>query len=401
MPEAASDRAAGATLAYPLLNRGAGEELVVALHGFCRALRAEGMVVGSHDVITLCDSMVALDPTDMIDLYWGGRTSLVHRREDISVYHDVFQRYFLSGENPVTALVNARAHADAPREESVVAFDVPMTDPSENDEEKADEAPLGLMPSNVAALRRKGFADCTSLERESLNRIMRRLRLSPPLRKTRRSKPGHRGKAPDLRRTVAGALRTQGELVHLEWRTRRDRARPLVLILDISGSMADHSRSLLQFAWGTKRATQRVEVFAFGTRITHVTKALSTRSVDDAMRRAGKEVDDWEGGTRIGDAVAEFLRRWGRRGMARGAIVVICSDGFDRGDPETLSDAMERVARLAHKVVWLSPHTTTGKQQESPRSLGMLVAEPHIDVLGSCHDMTGLEWFAAVLPTLS
>jgi hypothetical protein len=338
----------------------------------------------------------------MIDLYWGGRTSLVHRREDIPIYHEAFRRYFLSGINPVDAVVNARAHADTPREESVITFEVPETETDETEDEP-DESAMGLMASNIATLRKKGFTDCTFVEREALRRIMRRLRLSPPVRKTRRTKRSHRGAAPDLRRTVAGALRTQGELVHLHCRTRRVRARPLILILDISGSMADHSRSLLQFAWGTRRSTQKVEVFAFGTRLTHLTKALNTRSLDDAMTRAGKEVDDWEGGTRIGDAIAEFLRKWGRRGMARGAIVVICSDGYDRGDPATLSEAMERLARLAHNVVWLSPHADApaGKKAELPRSLGMLISEPHIDVLGSCRDLAGLEGFAKVLPTLA
>jgi uncharacterized protein with von Willebrand factor type A (vWA) domain len=229
---------------------------------------------------------------------------------------------------------------------------------------------------------------------------MRRIRLRPPLRTTRRTRPASHGRRPDLRRTIAGALRTQGELLELSWRTRRRRTRPLILILDISGSMADHSRSLLQFAWSTRRATQRVEVFAFGTRLTHVTKALNTRSLDEAMTRAGAEVLDWEGGTRIGAAVAEFLQRWGRRGMARGAIVVICSDGFDRGDPETLAGAMERLSRLAHTVIWLTPHARSGEPFQ-PSSLGMLVAEPHVDVFGSCHDLTGLEEFAVRLPTFA
>ena len=134
----------------------------------------------------------------------------------------------------------------------------------------------------------------------------------------------------------------------------------MILILDISGSMADHSRNLLQFAWTSRRASQKVEVFAFGTRLTYVTKALNIRSLDEAMSRAGKEVCDWEGGTRIGVAVSDFVSGWGRRGMARGAIVVICSDGFDRGDPELLADSMEKLSRLAHTIVWLTPHARCG-----------------------------------------
>jgi uncharacterized protein with von Willebrand factor type A (vWA) domain len=256
----------------------AGSELVGVLNGFCRELRRAGMAVGTHDAIVFAETMATLNPTDMLDLYWGGRTAIVHRHEDIPTYHTAFLRYFLQGENPVAKLVKVRAHSDAPREDSVVAFQVPATDPADN--EKSDDTSLGLMASNVATLRNKSFTDCTSTELDQLRRIMRRIRLRPPLRRTRRTRPADRGRAPDLRRTVTQALRTQGEIAELSWRTRRLRTRPLILLLDISGSMADHSRALLQFAWTTRRATQRVEVFAFSTRLTHLTKALGTRSLD-------------------------------------------------------------------------------------------------------------------------
>ena len=161
--------------------------------------------------------------------------------------------------------------------------------------------------------------------------------------------------------------------------------------------MADYSRALLQFAWSARRAAQRVEVFCFGTRLTHVTAALQTRSVDTALAQAAREVVDWEGGTRIGDALDAFLRGWGRRGTARGGVVVICSDGYDRGDPEVLAAAMERLARLSHRIVWCNPHAVGG----APRSLGMMVAAPHIDVELSGHDLASLEELAGLLPTLS
>lgn len=380
----------------------AGDQLVEVFEGFARALRNAGMVVGTHDLVTFSDTMGPLDPTDMVDLYWGGRISLVHRRDDIEVYHRVFREYFLSGTNAVTQLVKIRAHEDAPREESVVTFDIPQTDPRADDEPDDEDATrLGFMASNVATLKSKSFGECTSREEEALRRIMRRMRLRPPTRRTRRTKPGPGRGKPDLRRTMAAAMRTQGELVDLRRRVRRVRARPLILILDISGSMADHSRSLLQFAWSARRATDRVEVFAFGTRLSHLTKALTTRSLDKAMTRAGAEVFDWEGGTRIGAAVEEFVKRWGRRGMARGAIVVICSDGFDRGDPDTLHDAMQKLDRLAHRVLWLHPHRNAGDRDWEPQSLGMAVAVPFCDAILSCRDMAALEEFAKALPQFS
>ncbi|MGQ0844431.1 MAG: vWA domain-containing protein [Sporichthyaceae bacterium] len=378
-----------------------GDQLLAALAGFCRALRAAGIPEGTHDLITFADTMGPLDPTDLVDLYWGGRISLVHRREDIETYHRVFREYFLSGRNPVAELLKVRANANAPREESVVTFDVPETDPRTDDNQEQDATRLGLMASNVATLKAKSFGDCTAGEQEALRRIVRRMRLRPPTRVTRRTKPGPGRGKPDLRRTMAAAMRTEGELIDLRRRVRRTRTRPLVLILDISGSMADHSRSLLQFAWSARRATDRVEVFAFGTRLSHLTRAIDTRSLDRAMTRAGAEVFDWEGGTRIGAAVAEFVKHWGRRGMARGAIVVICSDGFDRGDPETLHDAMEKLTRLAHTVLWLHPLRAAGDKAWQPQSLGMAVAVPFCDAVLSCRDLAALEEFAKALPSFA
>ena len=176
--------------------------------------------------------------------------------------------------------------------------------------------------------------------------------------------------------------------------------RPLVLILDVSGSMADYSRSLLQFAYSTKRAAARVEVFCFGTRLTRVTRALERRRADDAMEQAARAVFDWEGGTRIGDALDTFVRRWGSRGLCRGAIVVICSDGLDRGYPAVLATAMERLSRLSHRIVWLNPHKGADADFR-PSTLGMMVAAPHVDVLLSGHDLRSLEEFATLLPSLS
>ena len=159
-----------------------------------------------------------------------------------------------------------------------------------------------------------------------------------------------------MRRAVRETMRTHGEPARLFWRRRRKRTRPLTLILDVSGSMSDFSRSLLQFAYSSRRADGRVEVFCFGTRLTRITKALERRRPDEAMERAARAVFDWEGGTRIGDSLDAFVRGWARRGTGRGGIVVICSDGLDRGDPAVLAGAMERLSRLSHRVVWMNPH---------------------------------------------
>jgi len=369
--------------------------IVDALVAFGRALRAAGLPVGSGDVLTYCQAMAPLDPADLLDLYWAGRTTMVTRREHIGVYDRVFRTFFLgAAENlpePVRRVLRKSATGDS-------VLEVPATEPGPGE---PDERPtrLGLVASDAEVLRGKAFAACTPEELAALRRIMARLRLAPPRRRTRRRIATRDGRVPDPRRTVREIMRMHGEPARLFWRRRRLRPRPLVLILDVSGSMADYSRNLLQFAHSTTRANARVEVFCFGTRLTRITKALERRRVDDALAQAARTVFDWEGGTRIGDSLEEFVRDWGRRSVCRAGIVVICSDGLDRGDPQVLATAMERLARLSHRVVWLNPHIGADRDFR-PSTLGMMVAAPHVSVLLSGDSLRSLEEFAAVLPEL-
>jgi hypothetical protein len=255
------------------------------------------------------------------------------------------------------------------------------------------------MASDVDALRHKSFAACTPEELAALRRIMARIRLTPPRRRTRRTVAGPDGRAPDLRRTIRASMRAYGEPAELYWRQRKVRLRPLILILDISGSMADYSRSLLQFAHTAKHAAAKVEVFCFGTRLTRITGALAHRSPDQALAEAALQVCDWEGGTRIGASLDTFVRDHGRRGLARGGIVVVCSDGLDRGDPAVLDAAMERLSRLCHRLVWMNPHKGDNADFR-PSTLGMMVAAEHTDLVLSGHDLRSLEELAALLPKL-
>jgi uncharacterized protein with von Willebrand factor type A (vWA) domain len=370
--------------------------ILAALVGFSRELRSAGLAIGSGDVLSFTSAASLLDPSDLVDLYWAGRSTLVTRRESIPVYDEVFRRYFLGGADPVRELLTLKAQVTA---EAGAVLEVPATDPPAAGNED-EQATLGLMASDAEALRHKAFAACTPEELAAVRRIMARIRLTPPKRRTRRTTKAASGRSPDLRRTVRESLRMHGEPAELFWRRRRVRLRPLILILDVSGSMADYSRNLLQFAYSAKRAASRVEVFCFGTRLTRVTKALDHRRPDDALELAAQTVFDWEGGTRIGASLDAFVREWGRRGLCRGGIVVICSDGLDRGDPEVLAGAMERLARQSHRVVWMNPHKGDN-QNFRPSTLGMMVAAPHIDVTLSGHDLSSLEEFATLLPTLS
>jgi uncharacterized protein with von Willebrand factor type A (vWA) domain len=365
------------------------------LVGFARELRAAGVTVGTGDVLAYCSAMRPLDPSDLADLYWAGRVTLISRREDISPYDEVFRRFFLNEGSPEPTPLLLRATAAADAQPPLV---MPGTEPGP--EQDAEQPVLGWMASDVEALKHRSFAACTPEELATLRRILARIRLTPPRRRTRRTAPAPSGRAPDVRATIRASMRMHGEPAELFFRQRRMRLRPLVLILDVSGSMADYSRHLLQFAHSARRASDRVEVFCFGTRLTRITRALEHRRPDAALEQAAQAVVDWDGGTRIGQSLDAFVKRWARGGLCRGGVVVICSDGLDRGDPEVLAAAMERLSRLCYRIVWLNPHKGDDPGFR-PSTVGMIVAAPHIDLLLSGHDLASLEQLAQVLPALN
>ena len=326
------------------------------LVAFGRALRAEGVAAGTDRLVSFCRA-AALCPDD---LYWAGRQTLVGRPEELPVYDRLFAQWF-GGVRPAAAV----------RTSGVLVEEVEL-------------APA----SREEVLRTKSFAGCSPEELAEIARLMARLRLAVPQRRTRRRAPDRRGD-PDLRRTLRRAFRTGGDPVERCRRERRRRQRRLVLLLDVSGSMSDYSRALVLFAHSALRADRRWEAFCFGTRLTRVTRALAGADPDDALRRAADEVVDWEGGTRIGDSLARFLDEYGHAGLARGAVVVICSDGLEVGDPEVLATAMARLARLAHRVVWLNPLKEDPAYE--PLVRGMRAALPHVDLFLSGHNIASLE----------
>jgi uncharacterized protein with von Willebrand factor type A (vWA) domain len=250
------------------------------------------------------------------------------------------------------------------------------------------------LASPAERLRRKSFAACTPEELRELAALMAQLRLAPPPRRTRRRRPAH-ARELDVRRTVRRALRTGGDPAYLARRERQVRPRRVVLLLDVSRSMTAYSRALLTFAHAALRAAPRWEAFCFGTRLTRLTRALATTDPDEALRRATEVALDWDGGTRIGESIRAFLDRYGHAGLARGAVVVVCSDGLDTGDPELLAEQMARLRRLAHLVVWLNPLHEDPRYE--PLARGMAAALPHVDVFAAGHDLASLEELAAQL----
>ncbi len=361
---------------------------------FGHELRAEGLTIGSGDLLTYCAAIAVLNPGDLQDVYWGGRTTLVTRRDQIPVYNRVFRRFFL-GHSDTTADADPEVAEAAVGTRAVL--EIPDSEPGDANADDEDETTLGFMASNAEIWRNKSFAACTAEELTELRRIMAQVRLTPPRRRSRRRRPSTTTGQPDMRRMAQQAMRTKSDSPVLLRSSRKMRPRPLVFLLDVSGSMSDYSRNLLQFAYSTKRAAGRVEVFCFGTRLTRITRELDRRRPDEAMKLAATRVTDWDGGTRIGSALDEFIRRFGRRGMSRGSIVVICSDGLDRGDPATLNHAMERLARLCHRIVWMNPHKGNDLDYR-PNTLGMMVAAPFVDSIVSGHNLQSLGEFAESLP---
>jgi uncharacterized protein len=326
---------------------------------FGRALRAEGLPVGPDRVAELGRAAALLEPGE---LYWAGRATVVSRPEQIPVYDAVFGRFF--------------------------GPPVPMPGPPLVLRVRAEvEEDVGLA-SRIELLREKSFSRCTREELLELAELMGRIDLVVPRRRTRRREPARSG-GPDLRRTLRRSFRTGGDPLERAWRRRRKRPRRLILLLDVSGSMDAYSRALVLFAHAALRSDRRFEAFCFGTRLTRVTRQLEGSDPDDALRRAAAEVLDWDGGTRIGECLERFLDEYGHGGLARGAVVVICSDGLDVGDPELLGEAMARLSRLAHRVVWLNP--LKEDPAYAPLARGMQAALPHVDLFASGHNLASLE----------
>jgi uncharacterized protein with von Willebrand factor type A (vWA) domain len=254
--------------------------------------------------------------------------------------------------------------------------------------------------SDAELLRDKDFADYTDAERRLARRLMRRIAGAGPSRPTRRTRPSRRrgvpphAARPDLRRTIRSSLRTGGDPVERHWREPSERPRPLVLVCDVSGSMEPYARMLLQYMQACVAARRRVEAFVFGTRLTRVTAELAGRDPDRALDRAAGAAGDWSGGTRIGDALSTLNREHGRR-LGRGAIVVLVSDGWDRGEPERLAEEMARLHRCAHRLIWLNP--LKAHPDYEPLTRGMQAALPHVDHLLAGNSLASLAHLADLM----
>jgi uncharacterized protein len=376
-------------------------EPLAPLVAFGRELRARGLPVGTGRILTFCRAVAALGLTDRDSLYWAGRTAMIGRKEDFETYDEVFDEWYrsLGSSGALRIELNMPMGTD---HESIDWGDQPENldiqvgstaamwrDAGDEEPEPGDETAIRIVASGVEVLREKSFPELTEDERARVAALIRRLAVVVPVERTRRTRAASKGAAFDIRRTLRRSLRTQGEPFERAWRERKSRTRPLVLILDISGSMAPYARALMQFAYAAMAAGRRVEVFVFGTRLTRVTRTLRARDPDRALHEIGRQVADWEGGTRIGESLKTLLDGWSQRAALRGAVVVLCSDGLERGDPELLKAQMARLRRLAHRVVWVNP--LKGSPRYEPLARGMAAAMPSVDVFLSGHNLESLE----------
>jgi uncharacterized protein with von Willebrand factor type A (vWA) domain len=346
------------------------------------------------ELIAAHRALAAVDPADRSAAYFALRATLCSRHDDFAAFDAAFAELFVPRMVPVPELPEELEAAGL----ALPRVGVPAEEVAVPAQGEAEVVPSAW--SDAELLREKDFADYTDAERQLARRVMRRLARTGPTRPSRRTRRAPRRGAPphaarpDLRRTMRSSLRTGGDPVERHWREPSERPRPLVLVCDVSGSMEPYARMLLQYMQACVAARRRVEAFVFGTQLTRVTAELAGRDPDRALDRAAGAAGDWSGGTRIGDALATLNREHGRR-LGRGAIVVLLSDGWDRGDPEQLAAEMARLARCAHTLIWLNP--LKAHPGYEPLTRGMQAALPHVDHFLSGNSLASLAHLADLM----
>lgn len=358
--------------------------------GFTRVLRRAGLRVPASSTINYTQALGRVGLRGRSGPYWAGRATLITRPEDIDIYEQCFYAYW--DQRPGSLLTIE----SEPEPEETLAID--LDDDSGHADEAYDETEdvQALRFSRMEVLGEKDFAECSAEELAELSELLSRLRFTTHQRRSlRHVRVRAKGDRADLRRTVQHALRHQGEPIRQAFTSPGIKPRQLTLILDVSGSMEAYARALIRFCHAAVVARNRVEAFALGTRLTRITRQLSNYDPDAAIAAATPDVPDWSGGTRLGDALQEFNSEWGIRGMARGGVVVILSDGWDRGDPELLGEQMQRLHRVTHELIWVNP--LKASPGYAPLAAGMAAAFPHIDTFVSGHNYNSLSGLAKIL----
>ncbi len=404
-----------------------GERLTYRLVEFGRLLWEVGIDVGPRKLLDLAETLDYIDITNKEDFYNTLKCSLLMRHEQEPIFDQMYLYYWYmrDQQHKKTDKPDGAAKRDErqmrlpPSERKRLAehmnnaseqrrdlrHEMRQSERRRRQEDRLDKeddddesTPQGTAYSALEMLRKKDFESFTWDEVQEAKKLMADMRWNLGMRPTHRKRPARHGSYPDMRRIVRRNLKYGAEMMELTWREIKRKPRPLVIICDISGSMSLYSRLLLHFIHTISNGLMNVETFVFGTRLTRITRQLKKRDVDDAIRDVSKTVQDWSGGTRIGDAIHFFNHKWAKRVLGRGAVVLIISDGWDRGDAGVLQVEMDRLQHSCHRLIWLNP--LLGSPDYRPLTIGMKTALPYIDNFLPVHNLDSLISLGNLLQTI-
>jgi uncharacterized protein with von Willebrand factor type A (vWA) domain len=374
---------------------------------FGRVLRGLGMDINPGRMIDLVGALDYIQLGYKQDFYHACRSLLVHDKEDIPLFDQAFERFWRKHDGSWFDIGLQGMARQKKQSETIIAppaldetAETPEQEQPNQEEEQDDEDILQILEvtqtySAREKLRQKDFADLTPDEIATIKMLMADLTWELGRRWTRRQKPG-RGPTFDMRRSLRHNLRYGGEMIEWPTRKKKHKPRPLIVIADISGSMERYTRLLLHFIYGLSEGMNEVvEAFVFSTRLTRITRHLRNKDIDKAMHQISRAVPDWSGGTRIGEAFKRFNFDWARRVLGRGAVVLIISDGWDRGEPELLGEESARLQRSCYRLIWLNP--LLGSPRYEPLTRGIQAALPYIDDFLPVHNLASLEELAELL----
>ena len=368
---------------------------------FGRALRLAGLPVSPVQSQNFVAGLTHIDVGDREQFYHTARSFLVTRQEHLALFTIIFNQFwhkqlglFAGKGQPMP--VAPRHRRPKEKRYDIVGLMAQRAQPTDRELDLPERA---ATYSDLELMRRKSFAMMTPEELENIKRLIQEMRWQVSLRRSRRWVPDRKGTQLHLRRMLRGVGQFGQVPPYFHWQSRKIKQRPVVLLADISGSMEKYARLLLQFFYSIEQSLDQVEAFLFGTRLTRVTPHLKYKNIDRAVHEAARSVYDWSGGTRIGASLRQFNRAWSRRVLRRGALVIIVSDGWERGDVAGLRQEMRYLQHRCHRLIWLNP--LLGAPGYQPLVEGMAAALPYIDDFLPCHNLQSLTELANHIGRLS
>ncbi len=359
---------------------------------FARILRGAGVDVPLDSVIVFVSALNQTGLENRDDVYWAAYSTLIRRHEDTQIFDRAFAVFW----DQLIAVDTTSYEQQTESVTLLIDSEEENSDDSSTETLNEDENTIALRFSNIETLREKDFAAYTDTELREAEQFMSSLKLAgPPKRSLRLQKTNRKGTRHDIRRTMRAVLQNDGEPIERYWREPSTKLRRLVVLLDISGSMEPYARALLRFMHAAVVGRQRVEAFTLGTRLTRITRELTSRDPDRALAQTSAQVADWSGGTRLGECLQNFNDNWGVGSLARGSIFVILSDGWDRGEPKVLAEQMLRLQRVAYRVIWVNPLKVSPGY--APLARGMAAAMPYIDEFVEGHSLEALRELTEVI----